>query len=208
MLQYTTRPISDRTYLGSATTFSRFTVTWTQALDVLEREYNYLVGEDLVIEIDVTEREIRNDGMIRANAKPSSPGIRIAFNSKHGPLLYACDQYVAGYYAKMSDWQHNVYAVALTLEALRSVNRYGATKSGEQYRGYRQIGSEPHSGAAPFTTKTQARDFLVSVVGFEGADGLSDQLLIRRAARSTHPDMGGDVDVWNRVQDASRLVIS
>lgn len=208
MLQYTIRPISDRTHLGAFPVPSRFTVTWTQALDLLEREYNALNGEDLVIEIDVTERDIRNDGLLRANARPTSHAIRVAFTSKHGPLQYACDQYVHGYRSRMSDWQHNVYAVALTLEALRSVDRYGATKSGEQYRGYRQIGSEPHSVAPSFATKTQARDFLVSVVGFDGAEGLSDTLLVRRAARATHPDMGGSVDQWNRVQDASRLVVS
>lgn len=34
-------------------------------------------------------------------------------------------------------WQHNVRSIALGLEALRAVDRYGISRRGEQYAGYR-----------------------------------------------------------------------
>jgi hypothetical protein len=34
-------------------------------------------------------------------------------------------------------WQHNVRSIALGLEALRAVDRYGITRRGEQYAGFR-----------------------------------------------------------------------
>jgi hypothetical protein len=45
-------------------------------------------------------------------------------------LVFATDAY--------EDWQHNVRAIALTLEALRAVDRYGTT-GGRQYAGFRQL---------------------------------------------------------------------
>ena len=71
--------------------------------------------------------------MPRANASPKSPAVVIAFESKHGPLQYATDAF--------THWQANVRAVALGLEALRRVERYGITKHGEQYTGWKQLGS-------------------------------------------------------------------
>lgn len=43
-------------------------------------------------------------------------------------LVYATDTCVL--------WQHNVRSIALGLEALRAVDRYGITKRGEQYAGF------------------------------------------------------------------------
>lgn len=34
-------------------------------------------------------------------------------------------------------WQHNVRSIALGLEALRAVDRYGISRRGEQYAGFR-----------------------------------------------------------------------
>jgi hypothetical protein len=44
-------------------------------------------------------------------------------------LVYATDACVY--------WQHNVRSIALGLEALRAVDRYGITRKGEQYAGFR-----------------------------------------------------------------------
>src|SRR5579863_10251967 len=57
--------------------------------------------------------------MLYAGAKLRTQGIILTFNSKHGPLSYPCDKY--------SNWQANLRAIALSLEALRAVDRYGVT---------------------------------------------------------------------------------
>lgn len=44
-------------------------------------------------------------------------------------LVYATDA--------CQDWRHNVRSIALGLEALRAVDRYGISRRGEQYAGFR-----------------------------------------------------------------------
>jgi hypothetical protein len=218
---YTTRPLSDRTWLRPAAQRvpSQFKVTWSQALELLERELDIIDGRELVIEIDVREQDLRLDGMLRANARADQPAVIVAFESKHGPLLYRSDQYAQQWSSRMEDWQHNVYAVAKTLEALRAVDRYGAARSGEQYRGYRQIGGAPAIVTEAPMTDERAATLLVraarlssgrpGVVAHDGAallDGRLDRdAIIRRAQRNTHPDTRlDDVDVtFDDVQRAA-----
>lgn len=208
MLRYTTRPISDRSAFSGKHEYSRFTVAWSQSLDLLEREYKMLRGRDLVIEVDVREQDIRNDGMIRANARPDSPAVRLAFESKHGPLLYSCDRYKAPLWRldnhqHMTDWQHNVHAIAKTLEALRAVERYSASLSGEQYRGYLRIGSAAE--VMEFFTPESARAYLESFIGATPPD---DVVLVHLAKRKAHPDTGGSADQWHTVQRAEQCLMN
>jgi len=206
MLRYTIRPISDRTrFKGGPYTPTRFSVKWPGVLDLLEREYEQLDGSDLVIEVDVEEREIRNDGMLRSGARPASPAVVVAFESAaRGPLLFACDTFENRYHSGMDSWRHNVHAIAKTLEALRSVDRYGATKSGEQYAGYRQIAS-----AATSLSAAQARDVLAAAAGAAGLlkhTDHDDAELVRLARRGAHPDAGGSLEQWHAVQHAATVL--
>jgi hypothetical protein len=202
---------------------SQFKVTWSQALDLLERELFMLDGEELVLEIDVREQDLRLDGMLRANARADQPAVIVAFESVHGPLLYRSDQYEGAPSWRrggmQEGWQHNVYAVALTLEALRSVDRYGATRSGEQYRGYRQIGGAPAIvpdapldlfGAARVVAA--AAEPMLSGAGLDNAARIlmsgGDELAaaVRQARRFAHPDTGGSTDAFQRVEAAVRVL--
>lgn len=205
-IRYTTRPLSDRAWLRSAAQRrgSQFKVSWSAALDLLGRELAMIDGRELVLEVDVREQDLRLDGTLRANARAvGAPAVVVAFESKHGPLLYRSDAYGAGSWASpMEVWQHNVYAVALTLEALRAVDRYGAARSGEQYRGYRQIGGGPSPAwtdarawmtliraAYPQADETwweRAAEAYAAGVPMPGLDCPTQ--LLRRAQRLTHPD--------------------
>ena len=98
---------------------STFKASWNRTLRLLGRELDYLDAERVVFQIDVEERHIRIDGMLYARAMPASPRVIISFDSKHGPLSYPCDS--------CEYWQHNIRSIALALEALRSVDRYGVT---------------------------------------------------------------------------------
>lgn len=208
-MRYTTRPLSDRTWLRptAARTPSPFRVTWSTALDLLEHELAAIGGRGLVIEVDVREQDLRLDGTLRANARATEPAVVVAFESRHGTLLYRADQYAGPNYYSLrgmqQPWQHNVYAVAKTLEALRAVDRYGAAASGEQYAGYRQIGGGPALVPdAPMTRERAAETLVVASGMFLGRPvaRAADRLLlgdvdlgevIRRAQRLTHPDTGG-----------------
>lgn len=211
-LQYTVRPISDRTWLRpvGARERSRFTASWSDTLDVLQREYEFLYGRHLVIEMDVRERDIRNDGGVRADARPSSPAVVVAFESQHGPLLYRSDLYgdVAWGARNAQPWQHNVRAVALTLEALRAVDRYGATARAEQYQGFKAL--PPGTGViATAMTTDEARELLLSLMS--DPESARHQLpldqLLRRAKAKAHPDRnGGERSLWNKVDEAEQVL--
>lgn len=160
-----------------------FKAAWSDTLDLLDRELVYLDARNVVIEADFREQDIRLDGMPRSNARqPVHPGVRIAFESKHGPLVYATDS--------CENWQHNVRSIALGLEALRAVDRYGVTKRGEQYTGWKAI----EAGYGAVTTVEEARQLLDSYGG-EAA-----------ALKATHPDYGGDRAAFDGVQAARRLL--
>lgn len=201
-MRYTTRPLSDRTWLRPAgqRRRSQFKVTWSAALDVLERELDMIGGRELILEVDVREQDLRLDGMLRANARAvGAPAVVVAFKSTHGPLLYRSDAYGEGSWSSpMEVWQHNVYAVALTLEALRAVDRYGAAASGEHYQGFRQIDGAPAIVTELPMTDLEAARVLIAAVYPDGhALGLEHDVahrvvdldaLVRRARRHTHPD--------------------
>lgn len=223
-MRYTVRPISDRTWLRSDAqrSRSRFTTSWSDTLRMLGREVNHLGGHNVVFEVDVEERHIRNDGMLYANARPSSPAVVVAFESKHGSLLYRSDQYARLAWGSKSThpWQDNVRAIALTLEALRAVDRYGASRSGEQYRGYKAIGSGP--AAAMGTSSHMTRDEALGIFGVWGramsdlpaipaahvnTDPCSLRHMHRSARRAAHPDRNnGDRTAWDQVEQAARVL--
>ena len=82
---------------------------------------------------------------------PKGPAVIIAFESKHGPLKYATDVF--------DHWHANLRAIALGLEALRKVERYGITQRGEQYTGFRTWNSGIEMPAAQMT-ELEALEFL------------------------------------------------
>lgn len=219
---YWTRPLSDRTWLrpDHARVVSGFTASWADTIDRLVNEVFKLQSKgmpDPVIEVDVPERAIRVDGGLRADAVASSPAVVVAFESIHGPLMYRCDRYSGtrsvwhnGRFEKpLKPWQSNVRAVALTLEALRSVDRYGATRSGEQYTGWKAL--PPGSGLEPsgMTVELAQKIILVESSGdlVNGQPRVSWAELVRRARANTHPDRNdGDRSRWNAVDEAEQVL--
>lgn len=143
-----------------------FSASWDNTLDLLEREITYLRGDDIIIAGGFREEDIRLDGMLRSNARePNHPGVEISFDSEHGRLVYGTDV--------CQFWQHNVRSIALGLEALRAVNRYGISRKGEQYAGWLQLGTADDPVVRGKT--------LVEVAG-----GLGPALQLH------HPDLGGE----------------
>jgi hypothetical protein len=177
---------------------SLFSAPWRKTLELLQRELFHLDARDIVIQADLREADIRLDGYPRANARAGHPGIILAFASKHGPLQYAVDTY--------DDWQDNLRAIALALEALRAVDRYGVTRRGEQYTGWKAI----EAGNGLMTVEAAAR-FMADHASSATTQGiLADpevaKTVYRRLARRFHPDAGGDAGLFQRLQEAKRLL--
>lgn len=210
--RYTTRPLSSRHWVESgAKEASRFTSTWSNTFDLLLREIGFLDGKNLVIGVDATEGDFKINGELRANARLRTPAVEVVFESKYGPLLYQSAQYVGTpHNNKMQLWQHNVRAVALTLEAARAMDRYGATRTGQQYVGFKALGSGQASEPTGVAfTYDQAYAWLKSeeATGIVGAEGLSLKSAYRLAARRFHPDQGGDPVMWAKVDAARKALI-
>lgn len=231
---YSTRPLSDRSWLrpAAARVNSQFDTEWSKTLTQLHKEVDALDGRNLVIECDVEERDLKLNGELRANARPSSPAVVVAFDTtKHGPQLYRSDKYTTVVSWQGPAWQHNVRAVVLTLEAARAVGRYGCAETGQQYTGFRAIGAGPRrlendegrdiiAPPAPTMTRIEAARALSELAGprfpdqpgttIPGSVIMSDQGAAVRAAKRAkgrhHPDGGGDRVLWEQVLEACRAL--
>jgi hypothetical protein len=204
-LPYVVRPLEP--WVGPRTQYperSRFASHWTTTLYDMSSEIAKLGATSWVLQIDIRERDLRVDGGIKANASPASPAVRVTFTSAEaGPLTFACDTY--------DKWQDNVRAVAMTLRALRAVQRYGAARSNEQYRGWQAISNRPAT-----MTREQAAEFLShwsQLTQFPPHVILSSATAVRNAyygaAKRAHPDVtGDDGDTMARLNAARDLLLN
>lgn len=210
---YQVRPVTDFTIFTTPPNRRKgvqFKAAWSQTLNDLGRELDYLDASDVVLELDVRPDRIRRDGMLYADAKVGHPGVRISFQSKHGDLSYTCDTYEARYYGQMPDWQANVRAIVLTLESLRAVDRYGATK-GEQYAGFKALpsgsGSTPLGGMTHDDAWAILRSFSDQPVMESRNDPNCHRQLLRKAKAFAHPDKhAGDRHLWDQVEQAAKVL--
>ncbi len=191
---------------------SNFSAQWSDTLTRLERELWYL-GKDqqyaaAVLQIALREQDFRiTDGMPRANATAQHPGVILNIESRHGPLSYPCDTFTR--------WQDNLRAIALGLEALRKVERYGITQTGQQYRGWQAIEAkatpiaQTPAGAAVYLAKAaQGNDDSVSDWAHRILhDPETARTTYRKARANTHPDRhGGARTAWDAVEAAADIL--
>lgn len=168
--------------------YRRRSTPLTTTLELLDRELRMLGARDAEMLVAIAPSDFRLDGKPRTQAKAEHPGVILSFDSKVGHLSYPCDTFTT--------WQDNLRAIALALEALRKVDRYGVTKRGEQYRGFLAI--EATAAPAGFRTGLEAAAWLRSWVG-PGWDERPLRAVLREAQRTTHPDMSGDAATFQRV---------
>ena len=180
---------------------AHFKTAYNRTLDKLEYEIRKLEGRDVRIEAGYALYQLRNDGWPRGGVTPMHPGVVLYFENNDGALCFPC-----GTYARMED---NMHAIALTLEALRAVDRYGATLAHEQYRGFLAL---PAPAAATNWTVDDAAAWLAARTPWVKTTGelLVDRDIYRRAYRESaaalHPDRGGDRNLFDALQTAAKLL--
>lgn len=181
-----------------------FKAGYYATLQLLERELQHLDADHVIMATLHREHHIRLDGRLKENAPedPGHPGVEISFDSRMGRLTYATDV--------CRRWRDNVRSIALGLEALRAVDRYGCSTRGEQYAGFRALPAGTGGAGAPDTVAA-AQDVIRAVLvadddppGAAFTDGWA--ALHRRALKLTHPDHGGDVTVFRHVEVAGRIL--
>jgi hypothetical protein len=201
-MDYQFRPIE--TWPGEFTARrkrAQFRASFTQTQRLLDCELRQLGATNIVIQAAVRPSDIRLDGMLRADARSAvHPGIILSFDSKHGPLVYPCDRF--------DNWQDNLRAIALSLEHLRAVDRFGVTKRGEQYRGWERL--PPPGGGAGYSdmSREEALQVLARMAGYKTVrdEPAAVQDAYRRAAMAAHPDHGGTAEAFKVLQQAMEVL--
>lgn len=97
-------------------------------------------------------------------------------------------------------------AIALSLEALRQVDRYGVTRNREQYEGFTAFPPARHGMSAD-----EAADYIeLHSENYRGRVTLQARMYFdaayREAARKLHPDRGGSHEQFVRLQRAKEAV--
>lgn len=197
---------------------SPFSAGYRSTLEKLGSELWELQAKNPILQVDAPEARIRMDGQLHADAKVDYPGVILSFDTpKHGTLTYACNRFAAGSVWSSASgrrvgrpgWHENLRAIALGLEALRKVERYGIGSRGQQYAGYAELPSGIALGGA--MTVEGAVEILRTESKWAGEfDPLADREQIdvayRAAAKRTHPDAGGDPEVFRNLTEARDLL--
>lgn len=191
-----------------------FRAKWDDTVKLLLNEVELLGGALVVLQVDADPTQIRRDGMLRAHAPVAFPGVKVSFESDHGPLTYATDAYDRWYPAAMPGWQANVRAIALSLGALRDVDRWGVTHTGEQYRGFAAISAKPmedtlttESARLVFADALKGAEFSIDDIDLSAKAGVN--LAYRQAAKRHHPDViGGDGSVMRLITKARDTLLA
>jgi hypothetical protein len=187
---------------------SRFQSPYARTLDLLEFELKQLHAKEILVQAFFSRDQLRNDEWPKTAAVPKDVGVIVSFQSPKGPLSFPCDTFNA--------FDCNLRAIALALQALRAVDRYGVTQNNEQYKGWAQIAAPADQ---PFGSKEEAATFIITQAYPSATDrsGFGTNMLIvdqtlresfyRLAARRLHPDAnGGSHELFVRLQAAKRLL--
>lgn len=178
---------------------SPFRATWSQTVTAFSTELRAIRAKSIVLMLAIEERDLRLDGFPRARAEASHPGVILSFESKVGPLKICCDRF--------DHWQDNIRAIALGLGDLRRLDRYGITKRGEQYSGWKALPANAGSNET-ITDRHQAAEVLARFsthATVQILNGLWKEAY-REAVRRTHPDRGGDARSFTLVQQARAIM--
>lgn len=200
--------------------------SYDATLDLLTREANAIATRAITLQLDLAHGDRRRDGHLRANAKVEHPGVIVTLDTTWlGVLVYPCDTFTRGYYQDPPAWQINLRAIALGLEALRKVDRYGIAERGQQYAGFGAL--PPAREAGPAMTADEAARLLAREGGPWSAEGpLEGQVydlaarlfepentdaitgLYRVASKRHHPDAGGDPETFRQLTRARDLLLA
>lgn len=164
---------------------SKFELELGRARDELLRELKLLGAENVVLSSNVP---LRRDGLPYADtSEPKDPGVAVYFERRVGwdsatqrtirkPFVIACDSY------RKVKW--NFRAVGVTVEALRTIQRHGASEMLEQaFTGF---------AALP---PVQPKKLWWNILGVEEHAGPERiRAAYRELAVIHHPDKGGSAE--------------
>lgn len=170
----------------------KFKATFAAARDELLLEIKRLTGTvrngDARIVIS-TNIALRRDGLPLANQRqPDDPGVAVYFLFRGHQRAFACDRW--------EKVEHNMQAIAKSIEALRGIERWGSGDMLEAaFAGFNAL--------PPPAQPTEAAKPWHEVLGVQAHATTKDvRTAYRRIAALHHPDRGGSNDAMARVNAA------
>lgn len=164
---------------------SKFKSTFAVARDELLREVErlrgrYYHGSDPVLSTNVT---LRQDGLPYANQRePNDSGVAIYFEYKKKQMCFACDKYY-------KVWE-NMVAIRKTIEAIRGIERWGASDMMEKaFQGFVALPSDGNSWWQILGLRRDATRHEI-------------ELAYKRKRSEHHPDRDGNAEMFNKVVNA------
>ena len=166
-----------------------FNTSFAKARDAMFREIYLMGGSYVVLSSNLA---LRKDNLPYANqAQPEDTGIAVYFQYKDQQMVFACDRWT-----KTHD---NVQAIRKTIEAIRGIERWGASDMMERaFTGFVRLASPDDHWTAVLGLR---RDVAIEVV----------ELSYRALANAYHPDKGGtdeQMQRLNRARDQAREELS
>lgn len=159
----------ERSALGIRKRKLRYTEAEAELLDELGR----LKASHVVISSNVSTRSSLGD--------ISDPGVACFFRRRGQAQVIACDQYTTA--------ADNAYAIAMTIAALRTIERHGSATLGDQaFSAFREL----PPGASDAPRARHWREVLGVPNNIERAVQLDlAEMYYRRGVQKAHPDRGG-----------------
>ena len=147
-----------------------------QTRDGLFNQIGMLGGRYVVLSTNVA---LRRDGIPYANQpEPTDSGVSVYFERKGKQMVFACDRWT-----KVKD---NIRAIEKTIEAMRGIERWGASDMLE--RAFSAFEALPAPG------QTAKRTWWQILGVSETATKDEINAAYREKAKSSHPDSGGSDD--------------
>jgi hypothetical protein len=128
---------------------------------------------------------------IASGMEPKDPGVAVYFRLKGKSMVFACDRYFYVY--------ENIQAIARTIEALRGIERWGASDMMERaFSGFNALTDGP------------SEDWR-EVFGFKPFETVTKKMVEsrhRKLVKQHHPDKGGDRHAFERVMRAREAAMA
>lgn len=149
--------------------------TLTAAVKSLLHELSLLGARSIVVSTNLTLR--KSDGLPKSGqCQPVDRGVAVYFELKKKPACFPCDRW-----AKIED---NVWAIALSIGALRGLNRWGAKEMVDAaFTGFKALPETAGAFNKPYW----------EVLGMDPDAGIFEaEEKYRKLAFIHHPDHGGN----------------
>lgn len=174
---------------------------------LLRFELAKIGASNVAIQVACDDLDFRRDGQLKTSAVLRHPGVIVSFSMKgKPPVSIPCDRF--------TEWTDNLRAIALSLAALRQVDRYGVTRHGEQYTGWQQLPG-PNAEELPFKDADEASKWLVKQAEVTGTAWNPAAILISPRelgavridlAKILHPDRNGSPELFKLMEKAVAMV--